>query len=119
MSVTIQTKLGIHTITVTGSDDKEAIEKLGCFGELPQSDPDGNPVSLGHRKAQGYDFYELRGQNGWRYALGQAKEGGRLFPKRDEGWQKYEGGKRSEDSPRPASRPAPAAQFDDDDSIPF
>jgi hypothetical protein len=117
--IEITTTLGIHTIKASGSDLKEAIESLGCLGELPQVDPDGMPVSLTHRKAKGFDYYELRGQNGWRFPLGQSMEGDKLYPKWKEGWQKYEGAQRSEDSPRPASRPAPAAQFNDKDEIPF
>lgn len=121
MSVKIQTKYGAHTITVEGKNLEEAIELLGPIAEFPRTGPKGETdIMLRHRRASGYDFYEIVNEDGQTFSLGQRKDGGGLFPKRDQGWHRYEGGNRdARDDDRTTRVPPRVETHDDDSDLPF
>jgi hypothetical protein len=86
------------------NDAKHAIEQMTVFAEIFGESQCGACKSQNvrpvHRKAKGYDFYEIRCLDcGASLKFGQKKEDGSLFPKRkgenDEylphnGWVKYQ-----------------------------
>src|SRR5688572_22533100 len=102
-------------ITVDCTDMKDLLKKLAeiddVFGEAQCGGCGGKSIRYTHRSAQGYDFYEAVCTTcKAKLQYGQAKEGGKLFPRRKDkegnylqngGWEKFQAG---------AKPAAPAAQ---------
>ena len=100
----VRVQVGKAWIEVDANGVKEAIQALSEYSEVFQELTcglcQGNNVVPNHRQAKGYDFYEMRCLTcGARLSFGQTKEGGRLFPKRNDkdgneigarGWHQWE-----------------------------
>lgn len=99
----VRVQVGRAWIEVDAVSVKEAIKGISeyaeVFGETVCGLCKSQSVAPVHRNAQGYDFYEMACLScGAKLSYGQAKEGGRLFPKRADqdgneigtrGWHHY------------------------------
>lgn len=84
MAIQIKTKVGNSVISISGKDEKDLIEQVSFFEELPCECGKCQSKNLGfrYRRAKDYDFYELRCKDcRATFALGQKKEGGGLYPR--------------------------------------
>lgn len=85
MPVSTRIKVGSSmVITVQGKDEKDLIEQASFFGELPCKCGrcDSGELAFKYRRTDDYDFYELVCKAcEATYALGQKKEGGKLYPR--------------------------------------
>jgi len=79
-------------VTVRADDIKEAVEQAAFFGELPQKCVCGSTaLSFTCRRPESYVYYGMKCKECYReFSFGQTREGGRLFPKYDDGWKTLE-----------------------------
>jgi len=91
-TITASCKVGDLTIQVAAENQKDLIEQIAFWSQLPTACPMcGASVYLYHRQPQGYDYYGLKcvgeegdGTNAHECNFGQYKEGGgALFYKAD------------------------------------
>lgn len=123
MIVTYKTPDG-HEIQCEVGKVKDAFEFLAAIGEAFGISScgacDSTNIKRVHRKAQGFNFYELRCNDcDHRLEFGVLQDSERLFPRRkdkagqwrdNDGWYKYEPDQHEDDSPPPARRRAPQKQ---------
>lgn len=108
MPVEIETQVGAMLIKASAETLEQAIEMLGCTGEVAGHAREGSVFR--HRHTSGYDFYELYDPATKEFMkLGQRKDGG-LYPKGE--WERWEG-------KREDSQPSRSYQSDPMDDIPF
>lgn len=99
MTVKLIVPLAQATVQVEADSVKDAIKKLSgyydVFGEKKCGECGHEELAVQHRKAKGYDYYELRCPScDARLSFGQHQEGETLFPKRDKGtagWHRWQG----------------------------
>ena len=87
MSMRIRYQVGKAWLDVEAESVKEALKDISefseIFGETVCAACGRDNAQPRHRVAKGYDFYEVACLScGAVLSFGQAKEGGRLFPKR-------------------------------------
>jgi hypothetical protein len=106
MKAHYKTRSGQLVFEVTAEDPKGLFAQIADLQEVFEAEVvcglcKGTDIRLNHRKSEDFHFYELlclaAGCHA-RFAFGQAKQGGRLFPKRKDeagnwlpnnGWAKY------------------------------
>ena len=118
MKARYTTRDGRVQFEVEGGTAKDVFRELALIQEVFDAESScglchGTAIRLLARKVEDYDFYELACENPHcraRFAFGQAKKNGALFPKRKDedgnwlpngGWAKWE--------PQGSSQPMPAA----------
>lgn len=103
-SAKVRVQVGRTWIEVDSASVKDAIKGIAEYAEFfceTECKLCKSPsVTPSHRLAKGYDFYEMVCLScGAKLSFGQAKEGGRLFPKRKDqdgneigtqGWHRYQ-----------------------------
>lgn len=90
MALKASIKFGSNTVQVEADEPKELFREAGFFTDLPQEcgHCKSKNIAPHHRKVKSYDFYSIKCLDCLHeFGLGQAKEGGHLFPKWKDGWK--------------------------------